>query len=108
MYKINIRNAETNELLFSTNAEVLYLGVRKSIESNTSYIMYDISFTILNDGVLSYLSTLELILKTNINLEIFKDNNKIFSNDTPLILDSVGSNLGNVMEEIHIVFRKEQ
>ena len=105
MYKINIRSATTNEILFNLNTEILHLELRKPTDSNTA-ILYDLTFVIPNDGAQSCITTLEPIIKTNVNLEIYKDNTKFFSNDIPLSLESIGSSLGGVIEELHIVFRK--
>ncbi|HPU44051.1 MAG TPA: hypothetical protein PLS98_07540 [Dictyoglomaceae bacterium] len=107
MYKVSIRNAETNELLFNVNTEMLHLEVRKSTDSSATSILYDVTFAIPNDGAQSCITTLEPIINTNVNLEIYKDSNKLFSNnDNPLSLENVGSNLGGIIEELHIVFRK--
>lgn len=107
MYKVSIRKAETNELLFNVNTEILHLEVRRYTDNNSTYILYDVTFAIPNDGAQSCIITLEPVINTRVNLEIYKDSNRFFSNnDTPLSLESVGSNLGGVIEELHIVFRK--
>lgn len=107
MYKVSIRNAETNELLFNVNTEILHLEVRKSTDNNTIYTLYSITFIIPINGTQSCITTLEPVINTNINLEIYKDSTKLFSNnDTPLNLESIRSSLAGAIEELYISFKR--
>ena len=84
MYKVSIRKAETNELLLMLTLEILHLEVRRYTDNNSTYILYDVTFAIPSDGAQSCIITLEPVINTRVNLEIYKDSNRFFSNnDTP-------------------------